>query len=337
MCQYRNYTIEITLLSSIETPFHSDTIFGHICWAYRYLNDEGKLKVFLNLYEEAPSQPPLLVSNGFPKGYLPKPVIPPVTQKYLKDQVNDVERIEASFRIKTIKKADTISKDKFAQLQRDKITPDNLFAAMYDCYDIIMDNKRKQKTIMAQHNTIDRIQGSVRRGGLFAQDETFFDSTAGLFEIYLKTNYLSLGELKRIFEFISRQGFGRDKSTGKGFFSFRINEGVDLPESPRPNAFMTLSSYVPATNDPMRGYYNIIHKYGKLGGGYATGDPRVSGNPFKVPLIMFSAGSTFIDENYNKDRVYGSLLDNVHHNTDIRHYAYAFPLGIHIEDDHESI
>ncbi len=337
MCEYRSYTIEIELLSSIETSFQADTIFGHICWAYRFLNDEEKLGEFLVSYEKNPLQPPLLVSNGFPKDYLPKPVIPPVTQEDLQKIVKNDERIEASFKIKTVKKADIIPKGKLEQLQRDRITPDKLFAAMYECYDIIMDNKRKQQIIMVQHNTIDRIKGSVRRGGLYVQDETFFDQKEGGFEIYLKTNYFPFEELKRIFEFISRQGFGRDKSTGKGFFSFTIREGIDLPESAQPNAFMTLSSYVPAKNDPIKGYYNIIQKYGKLGGSYATGDPKVHGNPFKVPLIMFSAGSTFIDDNYHKDRSYGSLLDKVHHNGTIRHYAYAFPLGIHIEDTYEDI
>ena len=105
-----------------------------------------------------------------------------------------------------------------------------------------------------------------------------------------------------------------------------------MPEAREPNAFITLSLYIPWENDPVRGYYNIIHKYGKLGGIYAKG-----GNPFKVPLIMFSAGSIFFDEKYNQEKVYGLLLKDVHSNKAIRHYAYAFPIGIMAEEEYAKI
>jgi len=246
-------------------------------------------------------------------------------------------RSENSFRIKTIKKRDIIPKEKFKVLLHDKITPAKLFRALDDSYDETMELKKKQQSMTIQHNTIDRIKGSVRKGGLFSQEETFFDDGFGVFEVYLKTVYFSFKDLERIFEYISSGGFGRDKSTGKGYFTFEIYEGIDLPEAVEPNAFMTLSSYIPKEDDPTDGYYNIIHKYGKLGGLYAKGISEVNGNPFKVPLLMFSSGSVFFDENFEQNKVYGSLLKNVHQNKDIRHYAYAFPVGINVEDRYEEI
>ncbi len=342
MSEYRDYTITITLKSPIATPLQSDTIFGHICWAVRFLkwDEEDRLSKFLSLYEED-SQPPLLLSNGFPKGYLPKPVIPPVTQevleKILDERYEKENRIENSFRIKTIKKTDIIPKEKFKELQQDMITPEKLFRALDNCYDETMEFKKKQQSMMVQHNTIDRIKGSVREGGLFSQEATFFDNGFGVFEIYLKTICFSFEDLEKIFKYISDGGFGRDKSTGKGYFTFEIREGIDLPGAAEPNAFMTLSSYIPKKDDPTEGYYNIIHKYGKLGGLYAKGVSKVNGNPFKVPLIMFSSGSVFSDKNYEQNKVYGSLLKNVHKNEDIRHYAYAFPVGINVEDRYEEL
>ena len=62
---------------------------------------------------------------------------------------------------------------------------------------------------------------------------------------------------------------------------------------------------------------------------------EVYGNPFKVPLIMFAAGSVFADKEYKPGKIYGSLLKKVHLNENIRHYAYAFPIGIKIEDRDE--
>jgi len=335
-----NYTVEINFKSSIATPLQSDTIFGHICWAVRYLNWDvvNKLADFLCQYDNG--SPPLIISNGFPKGYLPKPVIPPVTQKELDKIVGKENRIEKSFKIKTIKKTEIIPRKTFAELQQD-MTPVKLFEAMYekDVYDSIINLKSKEQSVITQHNTIDRIKGSVREGALFSQEETYFSDDAGCFEVYLRTNYFNRDDLNKIFTYIGRDGFGKDKSTGKGAFNFDIKEGIEIIEAEKTNAFMTLSSFVPSKNDPVKGYYNLVHKYGKLGGHYAQGTQEALGNPFKVPLIMFSAGSVFFDDNYRSGKVYGSLLKNVHKNKDIRHYAYAFPIGINvnIEDNNEDI
>jgi CRISPR-associated protein Csm4 len=339
MTTYQDFTIQIIFESSVSTPLQSDTLFGHICWAIRYLKWNGvdKLADFLSYYDKG--SPPLLISNGFPKGYLPKPVIPPVTQKDLDQIVSKEDRIEESFKIKTIKKTEVIPRNTFAELQKDMITPVKLFEVMYDkvVYESITNLKAKEQSVLVQHNTIDRIKGSVREGALFSQEETFFSNSndGGCFELYLKTNYFSSDDLNKIFTYIGRTGFGKDKSTGKGAFNYEIKEGIDISEADKPNAFMTLSSFVPFGNDPIKGYYNIIHKYGKLGGHYAQGTEEALGNPFKVPLIMFSAGSVFFDDDYKRGKVYGSLLKNVHKNKDIRHYAYAFPIGINIEVSNE--
>lgn len=334
MSGYRDYTVVIRLKSPVVTPFQSDTIFGHICWAVRFLKweEEDRLAKFLDSYNEAP---PLLVSNGFPEGYLSKPVLPPVTQDFLGRIFQDKDLIEKSYRIKTIKELDIIPVSTLKLLQRETITSEKLFSAIDKSFKEIESMKAGHENTVVQHNTINRM-GIKSEGGLYSQEETFFAKNSGVFNIYLKTNYFSYEELKKIFSYISTDGFGRDKSTGKGHFEFEIKDGIDLPEAEKPNAFMTLSSYVPSDNDPVKGYYSLLHKYGKLGGVYAKGVPEVKGNPFKKPLIMFSTGSAFYDE-YERDKTYGQLLDNVHQNKDIRHYAYAFPIGINIKDKHEEI
>lgn len=335
--EYRDYTIEIAMRSSTATLFQSDSIFGHICWATRFLpwKEENKLADFLSRYDNRET-PPLLISNGFPKGYLPKPVIPPVIQADLEDIIGKENRIEKSFRIKTIKKMDIIPKEVLKLVQQEVITSKRLFKLMDDCYEEIVLLRQEEQKVMVQHNTINRIRGKVVQG-LYSQEETFFTTQGGVFEVYITTNYFTIGDLKRIFKYISIEGFGSDKSTGKGHFKFEIKEGMDIPIAREPNAFMTLSSYIPVNNDPTRGYYNILHKFGKLGGLYAKGISEVYGNPFKTPLIMFSAGSTFFDSNYKQGKVYGSLLKDVHHNQNIRHYGYAFPIGITLEDNYEKI
>lgn len=330
MREYRDYTIEIILKSPIVTALQSDTIFGHICWAVRFIYTDGEAKLgkFLDAYDDVP---PLLVSNGFPVGYLPKPVLPPVTQAELDAVLKREDRIKNSFRIKNIKRWNLLPNSDFISLQEDKITPLSLFRLMNASYETIDKDLNSGQSVLVQHNTINRFENKVKKG-LYVQEETFFSEDCGRFEIYLKTHFFTRDELKGIFEFISEGGFGRDKSIGKGHFSFDIKEGIDLPVSGRPNAFMTLSSYIPTEKDPVRGYYKTIHKYGKLGGLYAKGVSYVYGNPFKKPLIMFSAGSVFYDNDFTIGKTYGSLLKNIHQNDQIRHYAYAFPIGIKLED-----
>ena len=83
-------------------------------------------------------------------------------------------RIENSFRIKTIKTMDIIPKEKFYQLQQDVIKPYSLFTVMNDCFDDIMFMKSKEQSIMVQHNTIDRIIGSVKGGRFIFSGSIFF-------------------------------------------------------------------------------------------------------------------------------------------------------------------
>ena len=70
------YEVCIKPLSPFQSPLQSDTIFGHICWAIRYISGEKALKKFLSNYSTY--QAPLLVSSGMPKGYVPMPILRPL-------------------------------------------------------------------------------------------------------------------------------------------------------------------------------------------------------------------------------------------------------------------
>ncbi|MGR3318003.1 MAG: hypothetical protein ACUZ8O_05935 [Candidatus Anammoxibacter sp.] len=185
MNKYSDYTIALKLQSPIVTRFQSDTLFGHICWAIKYLkwDKQDKLAEFLGLFDEE-QQPPLIISNGYPKDSLPKPVIPPVTQKELDGIVGKENRIEKSFIVKSIKNLETISKDKLKTLVKAKMTPAKLFEIIYRNYTDIDKLKRKEKTMVVQHNTVDRFDNKVKKG-LYAQNEIFFDESGNEFEIYI--------------------------------------------------------------------------------------------------------------------------------------------------------
>ena len=59
--------------SNFATTLKGDTLFGQICWAIRYTFGNDKLEALLLNYE---TKPFLVVSDGFAKGYLPKPSLP---------------------------------------------------------------------------------------------------------------------------------------------------------------------------------------------------------------------------------------------------------------------
>ncbi|HOL71235.1 MAG TPA: hypothetical protein PKW45_07280, partial [Bryobacteraceae bacterium] len=66
------YRVEIRLEGPIATPLHSGTLFGHLCWALR--NDsEDALEAWLRRLEESP----FLISDAFPCGWLPAPLLAP--------------------------------------------------------------------------------------------------------------------------------------------------------------------------------------------------------------------------------------------------------------------
>jgi CRISPR-associated protein Csm4 len=324
MIPQNDFTVHIELKGPFITEFQSDTVFGHICWAIRYLYGDDKLTKFLAAYDDT-KLPPLLVSNGIPEGYLPKPILPPVTQDDLNDLVKRDNRVADSYRIKVLKRLPFIPRDLFEHLQRREWTPLDLFRALNDRYPTTVDEEYAGVTIPVQHNTVNRVTNRVETG-LYTQEETFYPTGGGKLDIFIRTPFFKTEELDAIFTVIGKGGFGKKKSTGKGHFEFTITPGSDLPQSPKPNGFVTLSSFIPTRNDPTDGWYAVLQKFGKLGGEFAS-----SVTPFKVPLLMFAAGSTFRDPEFFNESIYGSLLPNVHRDDKrIRHYAYAFPLGINI-------
>jgi len=68
----KKYKLNIEILSSFSSFITSDTLWGQICWAVRYLKGEEELKKFINAYSSN-DVPPLLLSNAFPAGYLMRP------------------------------------------------------------------------------------------------------------------------------------------------------------------------------------------------------------------------------------------------------------------------
>jgi len=370
MIHYLTYMLKINLQSPIITPFHSDTIFGHFAWALKYLKGEQKLTEFLRGMNNEP--PPLLISNGFPKDLLPRPVGSQLSEE-------DEEKLKNLFiekggsveyfykALKTLKKVPYIHKDVFAQLIDDystyelyqkvikgEISSRNFYPFAQECRDIgkicfpfkkdekakICKKKGIVETEIIAHNTINRLTNTTGEGGGFFQQEEDFYEPGQEFNIYVRCQGDYVETVKLCFQYIADSGFGKDKSTGKGHFEIvswesETEDKKILPECKNPNAFMSLSNMIPSEKDPTDARYNLITKYGRLGGDWAksaypdneNGEKSKGLVPFKTPLLMFEAGAVFSLKNGKPEKEYlGCMMKNVHRYKEIVQYAYGFPL-----------
>jgi CRISPR type III-A-associated RAMP protein Csm4 len=332
---------------------------------------------FLEFYSI--EEPPLIVSNAFPKGYLPRPILPPIEKKRAMKLIERFwgpnEMVIGLSALKTLSKMNYFSKDLVKTLAGKEISNhlvigtilgDPKICPMISDYlaspcpqkydtngnigcnfispskkDCPIDLRTKTQRLKVHqsvmyHSKISRFSGSALEGGLFATEETFYNTDE--FELYCKIgNNFSEAKLKQCLEFITIDGYGGKKSTGKGNIVCTVETGgPDIP-TVETNAFMTLSNYLPRSGDPEKGYYRMFTKYGKLGGHFANSPFSVGENPmpFKYPLAMFGAGSVFLAAEENP--YYGRMAYQIHAvaTPKITHYGIAYPVPLKIEVQHD--
>ena len=65
------YRSTLTLRSASASAWQADMLFGHLCWSLVRRQGEEFLTELLSEYRSG--NPPVLLSDGFPSGYLPRP------------------------------------------------------------------------------------------------------------------------------------------------------------------------------------------------------------------------------------------------------------------------
>ena len=261
-----------------KTPFlsqlQSDTIFGNFAWGYRYIFGEDELKK--RLKEEF-----ITFSNGFFKGFLPRPFFKP----YFDDDIN-----------KDVKKTSILPKkivfdliDKFdrGELDINSQTPE---AMIVEYLKNAKFEKVKKEDVIIQKNSINRLTNRTNEK-LYSLKEEYIDAE---FEIYFKTS-LDKNEVEEVFKFIEKRGFGKDKSVGKGRGEWKIEWDFEEKKyfEKKGKYFLNLSMMIKNENDKLI-YGKTITKFPKSGGIYAYS------NPFKNPFIAFLPGSIFESANPGK-------------------------------------
>jgi len=150
-----------------------------------------------------------------------------------------------------------------------------------------------------QHNQIDRVAGSTAEGLLFFEQETFFRAGGGLWCV-LRAEADDVERLIRpAFRYLTDTGLGANRTTGKGHFHIEIDGNpLELPHADDPNAFVTLSRYLPQNEEwlPDRGplHYMLLNLWPKREQRFVRPMPGQHTPPVRKRRIrMFAPGSIF--------------------------------------------
>ena len=290
----KTYRIKLNISSGVLTAFQADTIFGHLCWVVAYLGGDDELQEFLKPFKEG--FPPFIISDGFPCDLVPKP---------LSVEFNITDAVER----KELKKLDFITLEDFNRARKGEIfkiqRPESLVTIT-----------------TATHNIVSRLtHTALTEGGVYSLEENIISSVC----VYLKVKSdVWKNRVVQLFTELSKSGYGRKKSIGKGQFSVGDVSECTFENLKNETGFVTLSNFCPEKDDPTEGLYKTFVKYGKLGEEFTF-----CGNPFKRPLLMIKTGSVFKTDGSPKE-FYGRIVQDgiAPAKPEVVQYAYAFAVPI---------
>ena len=299
----RIYKSTLRLKSASGTPWQADTLFGHCCWSIvRHKGPDFLMNVFFAEYRRG--KPPVLISDGFPSGWLPRPL--GVKRNDREALLPKAERIRRYRTIKDELEAHWLTIEEFNQARHG---------------DFVQPKSQPHSAIrIVVKNQIDRLTNTA--GAVYDFTELYLPEV----DVYWR---LAEGYEELVRDFLAsllNTGYGKRKSVGYGHVESFTFEAFDkFPTIPEPNGFVTLSSFVPDGADPKDGFWKTTVKYGKLGE-----EGAVASQPFKRPLIQLTAGSCFYDVPVRE--WYGRLIESLTTDPNVVHYGYAFPVSLRLPE-----
>jgi CRISPR-associated protein Csm4 len=276
------YRLTLRLTAPLGTPLAGPTLFGQICWLRREAEGEAALVAWL-------ADPARLwrVSDGFPAGFLPRPLTHPRPV-----------RPEAFDRLKALKRRSLVTRAAWDRLRGG--WSDEALAEDETAADPALPRR-------LAHNHVDRGgQGTQETGGLFFLDEDWRFARDGTrdIDLYVETAE-PLAAVEALVADLGRRGYGRDAGTGRGRWTVvAAAEDAALADPPGPRR-MSLSRGVldPATmHDAL---WRLEPHFGRLGPQLALAGV----SPFKRPVLLTRPGATFTPAGPGP---WGRVLRDVH-------------------------
>lgn len=306
-----DYRVRLKLTSPLATPLQSGTLFGQLCWIVRYQDGEQALTRWLKEHVEQP----LLLSDAFPAGFLPRPLLAPAErpeQGKNEDRVRFIDKLQA---LKGLRKRRWIAVADYLAL-REAMNESRLLQRLQQ----VSAPSGETRNVRQAHNTINRHTGTTpESGGLYFMAETWHDAVAAELDVYVRGD-MDIATLQRWFDALGESGFGRDANLGRGQFKARVEIADSRLFDYYGNRLVSLSHGVISANMAACRYKLHTH-YGKLGGLFAGG----ARSPFKYPLSLTRPGMTFSPKD---DGPYGEWLAGVHpHHPEIGQHAFHLCLG----------
>lgn len=296
-------TLTLSLRAPLGTPLAGDTLFGQLCVAAREAWNDTELIRLLEGYTTG--RPWLVVGDGFPAGFLPRPTLPPLADTQPEER-------------KAAKGRRWIPREAAA-----RPLPQLLAAAKND--DEVFGNDRVPVSARAQHNTLNRLTGTTGEGEFapYTTGQTHYTHGQAI-EVHcvLDETRCPREKLAQLVTAIGATGYGRDVSIGMGKFDLS-NLGDAVPPAPTlPDAYWTLGPCAPQGLgfDGERSFWRVLTRFGRHGGALA-----LSGQPFKNPVLLAAAGAVLVPKEGYAPRLFvGQGLAGVSHVEDRAvHQGYA--------------
>lgn len=305
----KTYRYRLSIQSAFGSPLLGDTLFGQICWGIVLRNGEDKLKQLLKGYNE--NKPFIVVSDAFPTGYFPLPVLP----SYYWNSTPDADR-------KALKKKKWIKTEMLSTLPLADWQQNALADSEVVC---------KVETLQF-HNTLNRETHTtgVNEFAPYTMNQIWYAPETKL-DIYIVIDetQLSLETLNEVLNDIGISGFGRDASIGLG--KFTVDEFVEFNpyKESNYNAYLTLANCAPSglNLDKEKSYYQVTTRFGRHGNMIG-----LTQNPFKKPIILAKSSAVFTPNVWKACAFLGNGLCNISFaQSEAVHQGYAPIIPIMIE------
>lgn len=284
--------LTIALRAPLGTPLAGDTLFGQLCVAAREAWSEAELVRLLDGYTAG--QPWMVVGDGFPAGYLPRPTLPPLAE-------TDAAARKAAKGKRWIPLAATAHP-----------LPALLAAAKND-HDVF----GKDNTPVAartQHNTLNRLTGTTGTGEFapYTMAQTHYAAGQRI-DVWcvLDDTRCPPDKFAELVVAIGTCGFGRDASIGLGKFDLIATDSAVPPAPTFADAWWTLGPCAPQGQgfDGEKSLWRVFTRFGRHGAALA-----LSAQPFKNPVLLAAAGAVLVPQgNYTPRLFVGQGLGGVSH------------------------
>jgi CRISPR-associated protein Csm4 len=293
------FRVRIALRAPLGTPLTSGTLFGHLCWARRESAGEQALIAWLKGLPDAP----WALSDGFPAGLLPRPLVRPAPRHATGSGNMTAEALKRLEEDKQRAKWPWLPIDRWEHL-RGRVSDPLLQACATS------DPALSHRLV---HNSIDRRTGSTpEEGGLYFVDEDWSHATVPERDVYVRAK-TTADELQALFEAVGEAGYGRDATWGRGQFTIVTVSDADSLDQHDGNRMLSLSHGCLTTNMATPRYKLFTH-FGKVGADLPTNVP------WKSPILLTGPGATFAPADGGP---FGAWLTGIHQErAEVGHNAY---------------